>query len=248
MIFRQLFHQGSCTYSYLVASRRGGAACLVDPVLEQIDRYLKLLDELELSLVMAIDTHLHADHVTGAGRLSTQTDCVTVMGRETEAEMVSLRVADGERLDLDGVTLEALHTPGHTPDSYCFLLGDRVLTGDTLFIRGTGRTDFQGGDPAAQYDSIFGKLLGLPEETLVFPGHDYKGDTVSTIGEERAFNPRLQVDGVQDYVELMNGLDLPRPKLMDVALPANRRLGLPPAPEPVPAPVSVLDLPGSYFI
>ena len=245
MIFRQLFHQGSCTYSYLVASRRGGEACLVDPVLEQVERYLRLLEELELSLVMAIDTHLHADHVTGAGRLSRQTDCVTVMGRETEAELVSLRVADGERLDLDGMTLEALHTPGHTPDSYCFLLGDRVLTGDTLFIRGTGRTDFQGGDPAAQYDSIFGKLLRLPDRTLVFPGHDYKGDTVSTIGEERAFNPRLQVGCVQDYVTLMNGLDLPKPGLMEVALPANRRLGLPPA---APEPVSVLDLPGAYFI
>ncbi len=245
MIFRQLFHRGSSSYSYLIASRRGGEACLVDPVLEQVEHYLKLLDELDLSLVMAIDTHLHADHVTGAGRLSQCTDCVTVMGRETEAEFVSLRVADGERLDLDGLALQAIHTPGHTPDSYCFRLGDRVLTGDTLFIRGTGRTDFQGGDPAAQYDSIFGKLLGLPDETLVFPGHDYKGDQVSTIGEERAFNPRLQVGCVQEYVDLMNGLNLPKPKLIDVALPANRRLGLPPA---APEPVTVLDMPGAYFI
>ena len=244
MIFRQLFDQASSTYSYLIASRRGGAACLVDPVLDQVERYLRLLEELELSLVMAIDTHLHADHVTGAGRLSARTNCATVMGRETEAELVSLRVADGERIDVDGLTLRALHTPGHTPDSYCFLLEDRVLTGDTLFIRGTGRTDFQGGDPAAQYESIFDKLLRLPDETLVFPGHDYKGDTVSTIGEERAFNPRLQVGGVQEYVDLMNGLRLPRPKLIDVALPANRRLGLPPA---EPEPVSILDLPGSYF-
>ncbi|MDJ0944673.1 MAG: MBL fold metallo-hydrolase [Kiloniellales bacterium] len=245
MIFRQLFHQGSCSYSYLIASRQGGEACLVDPVLEQVDRYLTLLEELRLSLVMAIDTHLHADHVTGAGRLSQCTDCMTVMGRETEAELVSLRVADGEVIDLDGITLRALHTPGHTPDSYSFLLGGRVLTGDTLFIRGTGRTDFQGGDPAAQYESIFGRLLRLPDETLVFPGHDYKGDSVSTIGEERAFNPRLQVGCVRDYVDLMNGLNLPRPKLIDVALPANRRLGLPPAaPEPAP----VLDLPGAYFV
>jgi len=245
MIFRQLFDRGSSTYSYLLARRRGGEACLVDPVLEQVDRYLKLLRELELSLVVAIDTHLHADHVTGAGRLSACTDCATVMGRETEAELVSHRVADGERIDLDGLVLRALHTPGHTPDSYCFLLEDRVLTGDTLFIRGTGRTYFQGGDPAAQYESIFGKLLTLPDETLVFPGHDYKGDTVSTIGEERAFNPRLQVGGVRDYVDLMNGLDLPRPKLIDLALPANRRLGLPVA---APEPASILDCPGAYFV
>ncbi|MGH6929577.1 MAG: MBL fold metallo-hydrolase [Dongiaceae bacterium] len=226
MIFRQLFDRTSCTYTYLLASRRGGEACLIDPVLDQVDRYIKLLDDLDLSLVKAIDTHLHADHVTGLGALQERTRCVTVMGEQTAAELVSLRVVDGDHVDIDGLRLRAIHTPGHTDDSYCFVLDGRVFTGDTLLIRGTGRTDFQNGDPAKQYDSLFNKLLRLPDDTRVYPAHDYNGATVSTIGEEKAFNPRLQVGSVDEYVNLMNGLGLPKPRMIDAAVPANLRLGL----------------------
>jgi sulfur dioxygenase len=226
MIFHQLFDRVSCTYTYLLAGRRGGEACLIDPVLEQVDRYLRLLKDLDLSLVKAIDTHLHADHVTGLGALQARTRCVTVMGEQTAAELVSLRVGDGDHVDVDGLRLRAIHTPGHTDDSYCFLLDGRVFTGDTLLIRGTGRTDFQNGDPAKQYDSLFNKLLRLPDDTQVYPAHDYKGATVSTIGEEKALNPRLQVGSVDEYVDLMNGLGLPKPRMIDAAVPANLRMGL----------------------
>ena len=226
MIFRQLFDTTSSTYSYLLASRHGGEALIIDPVLERVDRYIQLLKELDLRLVKAIDTHLHADHITGLDALRERTRCITVMGEQTKADVVSIRVADGDRVDIEGLSLEALYTPGHTDDSYSYILPDRVFTGDTLLIRGTGRTDFQNGDARAQYDSLFGRLLKLPEETLVYPAHDYKGDTVSTIGEEKAFNPRLQVKSVDEYVELMKNLNLPNPKMMDVAVPANMRIGL----------------------
>src|SRR5471030_3138221 len=176
MIFRQLFDQTSGTYSYLLASRRGGEALIVDPVLEKVDRYLSLIGELDLKLVKAVDTHLHADHITGLGALRDKTHCVTVMGEQTKADVVSMRLADGDKLTIEGLALDVIYTPGHTDDSYSFAMGVRVFTGDTLLIRGTGRTDFQNGDARAQYDSIFGKLLKLPRETLVFPAHDYKGD------------------------------------------------------------------------
>lgn len=226
MIFRQLFDSISSTYSYLLAGRRGGEALIIDPVIERVDRYLKLLEELDLKLIKAVDTHLHADHITGLGALRDRTRCITVMGEQSRVDVVSMRVSDGDRVEVEGVSLEAIYTPGHTDDSYCFRMEDRVFTGDTLLIRGTGRTDFQNGDAAAQYDSIFGRLLTLPEDTLVYPGHDYKGDTVSTIWEERRFNPRLQVKSRQEYVELMGRLNLPNPKMMDVAVPANMRVGL----------------------
>ena len=226
MIFRQLFDSVSGTYSYLIASRRGAEALIIDPVLEKVDRYLQLMNELDLRLVKAVDTHLHADHVTGLGALRDRTRCVTVMGEHTKADVVSLRLADGDKLDIEGVSLDVIYTPGHTDDSYSFTMDDRVFTGDTLLIRGTGRTDFQNGDARAQYDSIFNRLLKLRDDTLVYPAHDYKGDTVSTIGEERRSNPRLQVKSVNEYVELMNNLKLPNPKMMDVAVPANMRIGL----------------------
>jgi glyoxylase-like metal-dependent hydrolase (beta-lactamase superfamily II)/rhodanese-related sulfurtransferase len=226
MIFRQLFDGVSSTYSYLLASRRGGEALIIDPVLEKVDRYLQLLRELDLRLVKAVDTHLHADHITGLGALRDRTHCITVMGEKSRVDVVSMRIADGDRLLIEGVELEALYTPGHTDDSYCFRMEDRVFTGDTLLIRGTGRTDFQNGDARAQYESIFGRLLRLPDETLVYPAHDYKGDTVSTIGEERHHNPRLQVKSVEEYIELMHNLKLPNPKMMDVAVPANMKVGL----------------------
>src|ERR1700723_1308907 len=226
MIFRQLFDAMSGPYTYLIASRHGGEALIIDPVLARVDRSLQLVRELDLKLVKAVDTPLNADHVTGLGALRDRTHCITVMGEHTHADVVSMRVAEGDRIEIEGLLLDVLYTPGHTDDSYSFLWADRVFTGDTLLIRGTGRTDFQNGDPRAQYESLFYKLLKLPDETMVYPAHDYKGDTVSTIGEEKRFNPRLQVKSVDDYAALMNGLNLSNPKMMDVAVPANVRQGL----------------------
>jgi glyoxylase-like metal-dependent hydrolase (beta-lactamase superfamily II)/rhodanese-related sulfurtransferase len=226
MIFRQLFDSVSGTYSYLLASRAGGEALILDPVLEKVDRYCQLLRELDLKLVKAVDTHLHADHVTGLGELRDRTHCVTIMGEQSKADVVAMRVSEGDKVMIEGLSLDVMYTPGHTDDSYSYLMGDRVFTGDTLLIRGTGRTDFQNGSARAQYDSIFGRLLKLPDETMVFPAHDYKGDTVSTIGEEKRFNPRLQVRSVDEYVELMGNLNLPNPKMMDVVVPANMHVGL----------------------
>ena len=226
MIFRQLFEPVSGTYSYLLASRRGGEAMIIDPVLEKVDRYLQLMQELDLRLVKAVDTHLHADHITGLGALRDRTHCITVMGEQSQVDVVSMRLADGDRLAIEGIELDVIYTPGHTDDSYSFAMADRVFTGDTLLIRGTGRTDFQNGCPRAQYESIFNRLLKLPDETMVYPAHDYKGDTVSTIAEERAFNPRLQVKCCAEYEALMNGLNLSNPKMMDVAVPANMHQGL----------------------
>ena len=226
MIFRQLFDSVSSTYTYLLASRVGGEALLLDPVLEKTDRYLKLLEELDLKLVKVVDTHVHADHVTAMGALRDRTNCVTVMGEQSPVDVVSMRVSDGERVTIEGMSLTAMHTPGHTDDSYCFHMDDRIFTGDTLLIRGTGRTDFQNGDAGQQYDSLFNGVLKLPDSTLVYPAHDYKGDTVSTIGEEKAANPRLQVAGRDEYIELMAGLKLANPKMMDVAVPENIRMGL----------------------
>src|SRR5271166_5175834 len=225
MIFRQLFDSVSSTYSYLLASRRGGEALIIDPVLDKVERYLKLMEELDLKLMKAVDTHLHADHITGLGALRDRTHCVTVMGEESKVDVVSMRIADGDNLSVEGLGLDVIYTPGHTDDSYSFYFGDRVFTGDTLLIRGTGRTDFQNGDSRAQYESLQ-RLMRLPDETLVFPAHDYKGDTVSTIAEEKRFNPRLRVRDAEEYAALMAGLHLPDPKMMDVAIPANIHQGL----------------------
>ncbi|MBT7505930.1 MAG: MBL fold metallo-hydrolase [Rhodospirillales bacterium] len=226
MIFRQLFDSTSCTYTYILASRTGGEALIIDPVLEKTDHYLRVISELDLKLVKAIDTHVHADHITGLGALRDHTHCVTVMGKQSSVDIVSMRVDEGDTVDIENISLQVLYTPGHTDDSYCFKLDDRIFTGDTLLIRGTGRTDFQHGNAHAQYNSIFGKLLTLPDDMLVYPGHDYKGDTVSTIAEERAFNPRLQVTSADHYADIMENLNLPNPKLMDVAVPANQKIGL----------------------
>jgi glyoxylase-like metal-dependent hydrolase (beta-lactamase superfamily II) len=230
MIFRQLFDSESSTYSYLIAGNNaGGEALLIDPVVEHSEQYVRLIEELDLKLVLAVDTHIHADHVTALGTLRERTNCATAMGEMTRTECVSVHFRDGERLNIDGLELQALYTPGHTDDSYSFMMPDRVFTGDTLLIRGTGRTDFQNGDAAEQYDSLFGRLLKLPEHTLVYPAHDYNGMTVSTIGEELRHNPRLQVASKAEYVALMDGLNLADPRLMDVAVPANRSCGLRPA-------------------
>ncbi|MGH8224948.1 MAG: MBL fold metallo-hydrolase [Gammaproteobacteria bacterium] len=223
MLFRQFFDPESSTYTYLIAAATGGDCIIVDPLRERLGEYLRAVSELDLRLTAALDTHLHADHVTALGALTDATGCVA---RLPAAAAVDGAVVfhDGEDVGVVGVPVRVLATPGHTDDSCCFLLADRVLTGDTLLIRGTGRTDFQNGDAHTAWASLQ-KLLALPDETLVYPAHDYKGWTVSTIGEERRHNPRLQVGSAEAYAELMAELNLPHPKLIDSALPANRRLG-----------------------
>jgi sulfur dioxygenase len=225
MLFRQFFDVESSTYTYLLASRPGGEALLIDPVLGQAELYLRQVAELGLRLVIAADTHTHADHITALGALRSASGCVTMMGEHTRADCVSARFHDGESIELDGLRLRCLYTPGHTDESFSFVGADRVFTGDVLLIRGTGRTDFQNGDARAAYDSIFNKLLRLPDQTLVYPAHDYHGCTVSTIDEERRCNPRLQVASAEEYARLMGSLHLPSPRLMDVAVPANLRCG-----------------------
>lgn len=224
MLFRQLFDRESCTYTYLIAAETG-EALIIDPVLEQAEHYLRLLTELDLQLKFIFDTHVHADHVTASGLLAQKTGAGIVMGEKSQASNIT-PLRDGEVLTLGELQFNVLYTPGHTDDSYCLLMDDRVFTGDTLFIRATGRTDFQHGSSAAAYQSIVEKLLTLPEETLVYPGHDYKGMTVSTIGEEKRFNPRLQISSAAEYAVIMDGLNLPKPKKIDIAVPANLHCGL----------------------
>ena len=226
MIFRQLFDSVSSTYTYLIGSRAGGEALIIDPVLEKVDSYIKLLEQLDVKLVKVIDTHIHADHISGIAELRDRTNCITIMGDATKADVVSMRVADNEVVKLEKLELKSLYTPGHTDDSFSFMMNDRIFSGDTLLIRGTGRTDFQNGDPYDSYNSIFERLLKLPENTLLYPAHDYNGNTVSTIGEEKKFNPRLQVNSAEEYVKIMNNLNLSNPKMMDIAVPANQQLGI----------------------
>lgn len=227
MIFRQLFDHVSSTYTYLLAARSGGEALLIDPVKDNTAQYLQLIEQLDVKLVIAVDTHTHADHITALGDLRNATDCVTQMGEQSRAECVSARFTDGERLRIDGVNIRALYTPGHTDESYSLVMDDRVFTGDVLLIRGTGRTDFQNGSPEKSWDSIVNKLFKLPDDTRVYPAHDYKGWTVSSIGEEKRWNPRLNGKTAAQYAAIMNSLDLPDPQMMDVAVPANLRCGNP---------------------
>jgi glyoxylase-like metal-dependent hydrolase (beta-lactamase superfamily II)/rhodanese-related sulfurtransferase len=226
MIFRQFFDKISSTYTYLISSGKGREALIIDPVLENVGHYINILKQLDLKLVKVIDTHIHADHISGMAELRDKTNCVTVMGDQAPANVVSMKVSDNEEIKIENIKLKALFTPGHTSESYSFLMNDRVFTGDTLLIKGTGRTDFQNGNAKDSYQSIFNVLLKLPEETLVYPAHDYKGETVSTIGEEKMFNPRLQVKSVDEYVDIMNNLNLPDPKMMDIAVPGNLNLGI----------------------
>ena len=225
MIFKQVFDRKSSTYTYLIASSKGREALIIDPVLENVDDYLKLLTELDLRLVKVIDTHIHADHVTGASKLKDKTKCATIMGENTPADSVEIKVKDEEIINLDHLKIRALYTPGHTSDSYCFLMDNFLFSGDTLLINGTGRTDFQNGSTKDSYNSIFNKLLKLPEETLLYPAHDYKGEKVSTIGKEKKQNPRLQVNSVEEYVEIMNNLDLKKPAEIDTNVAKNIKLG-----------------------
>jgi sulfur dioxygenase len=229
MIFRQLFEPVTCTYTYLFATGKGREALIIDPVKEDTERYLKLIKELELKLVYGIDTHTHADHVTALGDLRESTKCQTIMGEYSKAECVSLYVKDEELIKVDGMELRSIYTPGHTNESFSFHLQkggpEMVFTGDTLLIHGSGRTDFQSGSPESSYDSIVNKLFTLDDKTLVYPGHDYNGNTVSTIGEEKQTNPRLAGKTMEEYVEIMNNLNLPNPKMMDAAIPANLACG-----------------------
>ena len=221
MIFEQLFDTKSSTYTYIISSGKGREALIIDPVIEHSDEYLKILENLELKLVKVIDTHIHADHISGLNELNKRTNCTRIMGEKSKSEVVDIKLKDNENLNIENIELKAIYTPGHTDCSYCYLMNDRVFTGDTLLINGTGRTDFQNGSPLEAYDSLFNKLLKLPEKTLVYPAHDYNGKKNSTIENERNSNPRLQVSSKEEYAEIMNNLNLSNPKMMDIAVPAN---------------------------
>jgi len=225
MIFKQVFDKKSSTYTYLIASSVGREALIIDPVIDNVEDYIKLLAELDLKLVKVIDTHIHADHVTGASKLKDKTKCVTIMGENTPANSVEIKVKDEEIIKLDNLKIRALYTPGHTSDSYSFLMDNYLFSGDTLLINGTGRTDFQNGNSKDAYNSIFNKLLKLPEETLLYPAHDYKGEKVSTIGKEKKQNPRLQVNSVDEYIEIMNNLNLKKPVEIENNVSRNINLG-----------------------
>ncbi len=225
MIFKQVFDQKSSTYTYIIASAEGREALIIDPVLENVEDYIKLLTELNLKLVKVIDTHIHADHVTGAGKLRDKTKCVTIMGEHTPTDAVEIKVKDEEIIKLDQLKIKALYTPGHTSDSFSFLMDNYLFSGDTLLINGTGRTDFQNGSSKDAYNSLFNRLLKLPDETLVYPAHDYKGEKVSSIGKEKKFNPRLQVSNVEEYIEIMNNLNLKKPAAIDFNVANNLKLG-----------------------
>jgi len=225
MIFKQIFDKKSSTYTYLIASSKGREALIIDPVIENINEYISVLKELDLKLVKVIDTHIHADHVTGASKLKDITNCSTIMGAHTPADSVEIKVEDDEYINLDNLKIRAMYTPGHTSDSYSFLMDNYLFSGDTLLINGTGRTDFQNGNAKDAYNSIFNKLLKLPEETLLYPAHDYKGEKVSTIGKEKKQNPRLQVSSVDEYIEIMNNLDLKKPAELETNVARNINLG-----------------------
>jgi glyoxylase-like metal-dependent hydrolase (beta-lactamase superfamily II) len=221
MIFEQLFDTKSSTYTYIISSGKGREALIIDPVIEHTNEYIKVLKNLDLKLVKVIDTHIHADHITALNELNKKTNCTRIMGEKSKSEVIDLRIKDGETIKVESIELKAIYTPGHTDCSYSYLMNNRVFTGDTLLINGTGRTDFQNGSSQDAYDSLFNKLLKLPEKTLVYPAHDYNGKKNSTIENEKNNNPRLQVNSKEEYAEIMNNLNLENPIMMDVAVPAN---------------------------
>ena len=225
MIFKQVFDEKSSTYTYIFASAKGREALIIDPVIENVNTYINILKKLDLKLVKVIDTHIHADHITGASELKAETSCVTLMGENTPADTVDLKLKDEEIIKIDQLKIKAMYTPGHTSDSYSFLMDKYLFSGDTLLINGTGRTDFQNGNSKDAYNSLFNRLLKLPEETLLYPAHDYKGETVSTIGKEKRLNPRLQVRNVYEYIEIMKNLNLKRPAEIDFNVASNLKLG-----------------------
>ena len=221
MIFNQLFDPKSHTYTYIISSGKGREALIIDPVIEKTHEYLKILENLELKLVKVIDTHIHADHISGLNELNKKTNCTRIMGDNSPSEVVDIKVKDGEKVKIEDIELTALHTPGHTICSFSFFMKDRVFTGDTLLINGTGRTDFQGGSAKDQYDSIFNRLLKLPDQTVIYPAHDYNGKKNSTIIEEKKNNPRLQVKSIDEYIEIMKNLKLDKPNMMDFHVSSN---------------------------
>ena len=225
MLFKQLFDNISCTFTYLIGSSENGEAVIIDPVLEKVEQYILELNRLKLSLVKVIETHTHADHFSGSSKLKSKTNCKTLMGEHTKADVVEIKVKDEEIIKVGDLNIKAIYTPGHTSDSYSFLMNDRIFSGDALLINGTGRTDFQNGCSKNSYESIFNRLLKLPKKTLLYPAHDYNGKKVSTIGREKKFNPRLQVKNINEYLDIMNNLKLPKPKLIDVAVKRNLKLG-----------------------
>ena len=225
MIFKQVFDQKSSTYTYLIASAKGREAVIIDPVIDNVENYIKLLHELDLKLVKVIDTHIHADHVTGASKLKQATNCSTLMGEHTPADAVEIKIKDEEIIKIDQIEIKAIYTPGHTSDSYSFLMDKYLFSGDTLLINGTGRTDFQNGSSKDAYNSLFNKLLKLPDDTLLYPGHDYNGKLSSTIGKEKEHNPRLQVENVDQYIEIMSNLNLSKPQMIDQNISRNLKLG-----------------------
>ena len=225
MIFKQEFDTKTSTYTYIIASAKGREALIIDPVLENVEDYINILKELNLKLVKVIDTHIHADHITGASKLKQVTNCTTIMGEHTPADTVEIKVKDDEIINIDNLKIKSMYTPGHTSDSYSFLLDNYLFTGDTLLINGTGRTDFQNGSSKDAYNSLFNNLLKLPEDTLVYPGHDYNGKFSSTIGNEKKFNPRLQVKSVDEYVDIMSKLNLTKPKMIETNVSRNIKLG-----------------------
>jgi len=230
MIFRQLFEPQSSAFTYLIACDERREAALIDPVLETVDRDIQLLRDLGLKLSCTIETHIHADHVTGASALRDRTGCRCAVPQKSGAERADIAVREGEPIRIGRLDLHPLYTPGHTDDHHCYLVedrdGGRIFTGDALLIDGCGRTDFQNGDAATLYRSVHGKIFSLPDDTLVYPGHDYQRRHVSSVGQERERNPRLGGDKtVDEFIAIMAGLNLPRPKKMDIAVPANRECG-----------------------
>ncbi|MGH8556213.1 MAG: MBL fold metallo-hydrolase [Methylococcales bacterium] len=249
MIFRQLFDTESCTYTYIFGNEDSNEAVFIDPVNTHIDEYIKLLDDHGLKLIYSLETHVHADHVTASGLLRQRTGAATGVSQLCGASYATRQLKNGDVLDFgEGETIQVIATPGHTAGSISFHWRDRVFTGDSLFINGCGRTDFQGGDAGTLYDSITRKLFSLPAETLVYPGHDYNGRWVSSIGQERTTNARVAGKTREQFVEIMYNLDLPKPKLIDVAAPSNRLCGL--SEEEVRqdcTPVPVIDEPASHL-
>ena len=225
MIFRQLFDRETCTYTFFIGDQSSGSVAIIDPVIEQVDRDLRLIEQLKLTAAFILETHTHADHITGAGKVREKTGASICVSHQSGVKNADKYLKDGDKITLGGTDIVVLETPGHTSDSLCFLTSGMVFTGDTLFIRGCGRTDFQNGSAEVLYRSVHSKLFSLPDSTLVYPGHDYKGETVSTISEEKAYNPRLSLSE-SDFIELMDNLNLPNPKKIDEAVPANLNCGL----------------------
>ena len=221
MIFKQLFDNKSSTFTYIISSGKGRESLIIDPVIEKTDEYIKVLKDLNLKLVKVIDTHIHADHISGLNELSKRTKCSKIMGENSATEVLDIHVKDNEKIKIENIELVSMYTPGHTNCSYSFLMNDRVFTGDTLLINGTGRTDFQNGNSHDAYDSLFNKLLKLPDKTLVYPAHDYNNKKYSTIENEKNNNPRLQVKSAEEYAEIMDNLNLENPNMIDIAVPAN---------------------------